>query len=192
MAGSGKTTFMQRVNLHGRQRQIKSYLVNLDPAVQYLPYSSSIDIRDTVNYKTVMKQFNLGPHGGILTALNLFATKFDKVLSLCERQCDTQVSFILADTPGQIEIFSWSAGGNIITNALACSFPTEIAFVVDAIRCQNPQTFVSNMLQACSILYKTRLPLLLIFNKCDISGYQYAIEWMSDFYKFQRAISEEE
>ena len=29
----------------------------------------------------VMKQYQLGPNGGIMTALNLFATKFDQVRS---------------------------------------------------------------------------------------------------------------
>lgn len=32
-----------------------------------------------VKYKAVMKQYNLGPNGGILTACNLFATRFDQV-----------------------------------------------------------------------------------------------------------------
>lgn len=51
-----------------------------------LPFGANIDIRDTVRYKEVMKQFNLGPNGGILTSLNLFATKFDEVKkpNLCE------------------------------------------------------------------------------------------------------------
>ncbi len=31
-----------------------------------------------VNYKNVMKQYSLGPNGGILTSLNLFATRFDQ------------------------------------------------------------------------------------------------------------------
>lgn len=44
-----------------------------------LPFGSNIDIRDTVRYKEVMKEFNLGPNGGILTSLNLFSTKFDEV-----------------------------------------------------------------------------------------------------------------
>lgn len=35
-----------------------------------------------VKYKEVMKQYNLGPNGGILTSLNLFATRFDQVLPL--------------------------------------------------------------------------------------------------------------
>lgn len=34
-----------------------------------------------VNYKNVMKQYGLGPNGGILTASNLFATRFDQVSS---------------------------------------------------------------------------------------------------------------
>ena len=31
-----------------------------------------------VKYKNVMQQYGLGPNGGILTSLNLFATKFDQ------------------------------------------------------------------------------------------------------------------
>ena len=77
--GSGKTTFMHRLVAHTHQRNIRGYVMNLDPAVLTLPFGANIDIRDTVKYKEVMKQFNLGPNGGILTSLNLFATKFDEV-----------------------------------------------------------------------------------------------------------------
>lgn len=31
-----------------------------------------------VKYKNVMKQYSLGPNGGILTSCNLFATRFDQ------------------------------------------------------------------------------------------------------------------
>ena len=57
----------------------RGYVVNLDPAVMTLPFGANIDIRDTVRYKDVMKEYGLGPNGGILTSLNLFATKFDEV-----------------------------------------------------------------------------------------------------------------
>ncbi len=65
-----------------RSRERPPYIVNLDPACYEVPYPSNIDIRDTVNYKEVMKQYGLGPNGGIVTSLNLFATKFDQVSSL--------------------------------------------------------------------------------------------------------------
>src|SRR5690606_15360665 len=76
MTGSGKTTFMQRVNAYVNQHKINSYIINLDPAVTDTPFECDIDIRDTVNYKQVMKQYQLGPNGGILTSLNLFATRY--------------------------------------------------------------------------------------------------------------------
>jgi hypothetical protein len=45
---------------------------------------------------------------------------------------------------------------------LASSFPTVVLYVLDTPRCTAPQTFMSNMLQAVSILYKTKLPMLLV------------------------------
>lgn len=78
-AGSGKTTLMQRLCSHVSQHSIRSYVINLDPAVLSIPYPANIDIRDTVNYKNVMKEYRLGPNGGIVTSLNLFSTKIHEV-----------------------------------------------------------------------------------------------------------------
>ncbi|KAK9819138.1 hypothetical protein WJX74_009372 [Apatococcus lobatus] len=188
MAGSGKTALMQRLNSHLHMRKIPGYILNLDPAVLDVPYGANIDIRDTVNYKNVMKEYNLGPNGGILTSLNLFATRFDQVIRLCEKERNPPLQFIMADTPGQIEIFTWSASGSIITQAFASSFPTMIAYVVDTPRCMSPQTFMSNMLQACSIMYKGQLPLLLVFNKTDVTDHQFALDWMKDYENFNEAL----
>ena len=81
MAGSGKTTLMQvpvlnfksplkpfssyhnllppfkRINSYASQKRIPSYFVNLDPATQRVPFNAHIDIRDTVDYKSVMKKY---------------------------------------------------------------------------------------------------------------------------------------
>lgn len=56
MAGSGKTTFMQRVNSYLHEKNQPPYILNLDPAVTHLPFTANIDIRDTVDYHEVMKQ----------------------------------------------------------------------------------------------------------------------------------------
>lgn len=257
---------MHRLVCHTQSRNIRGYVMNLDPAVMTLPFAANIDIRDTIRYKEVMKQFNLGPNGGILTSLNLFTTKFDEVttysglnltilyfifsheflkqlifcssedeaihrfwillnglssfnivkstdivdkyldqiirlvhlfayqidhpvscpsfivshvkfqvISLIERRAD-HLDYVLVDTPGQIEIFTWSASGAIITEAFASTFPTVVTYVVDTPRSANPMTFMSNMLYACSILYKTRLPLVLAFNKTDVAQHEFALE----------------
>ncbi|KAJ3150185.1 hypothetical protein HDU89_003274 [Geranomyces variabilis] len=191
MAGSGKTTFMQRLNSHIHTVKAPGYVVNLDPAVAQLPFGANIDIRDTVNYKEVMKQYNLGPNGGILTALNLFTTKFDQVLNLIDKRAPS-LDYILLDTPGQIEIFTWSASGTIITDTLAATYPTVVAYIVDTPRSTSPATFMSNMLYAVSILYKTKLPFVLVFNKTDVVDHAFAVEWMTDFEAFQAALEDDE
>lgn len=199
MAGSGKTTFMQRINNYLHINKMKPYVLNLDPAVLSVPFEPNIDIRDSINYKEVMKQYNLGPNGGILTSLNLFATKIDQILGLLEKRAKPDPStktqapkHILVDTPGQIEVFVWSASGSILLESLASSFPTVIAYIIDTPRTHSCSTFMSNMLYACSILYKTKLPMILVFNKTDVQDADFAREWMTDFEKFQDALKEEE
>ena len=47
---------MQRLNSYLHTKDTPPYILNLDPAVAHMPYSANIDIRDTVDYKEVMKQ----------------------------------------------------------------------------------------------------------------------------------------
>uniref|UniRef100_A0A0L0NS83 GPN-loop GTPase n=1 Tax=Candidozyma auris TaxID=498019 RepID=A0A0L0NS83_CANAR len=187
MAGSGKTTFMQRLNAHLHQKKNPPYILNLDPAVLRVPYHPNIDIRDSVNYKKVQQEYGLGPNGAIVTSLNLFSTKVDQVIKLIDSKGDKYKN-VIVDTPGQIECFVWSASGAIITEAFASTFPTVIAYIVDTPRNTSPTTFMSNMLYACSILYKTKLPMIVVFNKTDVKKADFAIEWMQDFEAFQMAM----
>ena len=264
MAGSGKTTLMAQLQRsvadgaedaidespagegegegggkeeQGTTKKRTGYLLNLDPATKMVPFGASIDIRDTVDYQQVMLQHKLGPNGAILTCLNLFATRFDQVMSILERRAfgegkgdeggdaaDADASakgngveedeeeggglggegdgeekgearklldYVLVDTPGQIESFSWSASGQIFSESLASAFPTVLAYVVDTPRCaSSPNTFMSNMLYACSMMYRTRLPLVIVFNKTDVVSAEFAEEWMTDYEAFQDALDE--
>ena len=65
-------------------------------------------------------------------------------------------------------MFTWSASGAIITEALASSFATIVVYIIDTARSTSPVTFMSNMLYACSILYKTKLPFIVVLNKVSI------------------------
>uniref|UniRef100_A0A672PEN9 GPN-loop GTPase n=1 Tax=Sinocyclocheilus grahami TaxID=75366 RepID=A0A672PEN9_SINGR len=167
MAGSGKTTFVQRLTVYLHSKKSPPYVINLDPAVHEVPFPANIDIRDTVNYKEVMKHYPFSPNGGIVTSLNLFSTRFDQVMKFIEKK-QSNHQYVLIDTPGQIEVFTWSASGTIITEALASSFPCVVIYVMDTSRSVNPVTFMSNMLYACSILYKTKLPFIVVMNKVKI------------------------
>lgn len=198
--GSGKTTFMQRINSHLHSKRDPPYVINLDPAVLSVPFDCNIDIRDSLNYKEVMREYNLGPNGGILTSLNIFATKIDQIIDILERRTAPNpekpkakpIKNIIVDTPGQIEVFVWSASGSILLDSLASSFPTVVAYIIDTPRTSSTSTFMSNMLYACSIFYKTKLPMILVFNKTDVKDAEFAKEWMTDFEAFQAALRQEE
>lgn len=110
------------------------------------------------------------------------------MLTLVEKRAGA-LDHIILDTPGQIEIFTWSASGAIITDAVASSLPTVVAYIIDTPRTTAPATFMSNMLYACSILYKTKLPFILVFNKTDVQTHDFALEWMQDFEAFQAALA---
>lgn len=142
-----------------------------------------------------MSEYKLGPNGAIVTSLNLFTTKFDQVLEVLEKKEVAEEecpSHIIIDTPGQIEIFTWSASGSIITESIAALYPTVVAYVIDTERCKNPATFISNMLYACSIMYKTKLPFIVVLNKTDIEPCDFILNWMQDFTSFQEALQNDE
>ena len=189
LAGSGKSTLMNQINQYVYDNSINSYFVNLDPATADINFSANVDIRDTVKYDEVMQQFQLGPNGAILTSLNLFSTKFHEVINLI--QTKEQLKYAFFDTPGQIEAFAWSASGGMITQELSTAFPTVLVFVVDIPRCSKTPTFISTMLYACSILYRSGLPMVLALTKSDVKSADEIIGWMTDLDKFDEAIDSE-
>jgi hypothetical protein len=73
----------------------------------------------------------------------------------------------LIDVPGQIEAFTWSASSLILTAGLSSLMKTALLFVVDLFRCQNPNSFLSNLLFSQSIEARIKLPLVLVLNKKD-------------------------
>lgn len=176
MAGSGKTALVSKLVEFLKEECIS---LNLDPAVKKTPYKPEIDIRTHVDYKKIMDEYCLGPNGAILTCLNLFSTKMKEVVDLLKEKKE-KTKFVFVDTPGQIEAFTWSASGEIITKTLSSIFPTVLIYVVDTPRSYSAMTFASNLLYSCSILYKTQMKMLLIFNKTDKKSHDFAIQWLKD------------
>ncbi|XP_053992181.1 uncharacterized protein LOC128883634 [Hylaeus volcanicus] len=209
MAGSGKTTMIKALWKYFSQPRVlddkdteqdtiteiqpafKTYILNLDPAVTSTPYPANIDICDTIKYKEVMKQYKLGPNGAIMTCLNLFATKFDQVHDVLSKRAPN-LDIVLVDTPGQIEVFNWSASGSIILDTLALSYPTVILYVLDTARCQSPVTFMSNMMYSCGVMYKSKLPFIMAFNKIDVQPATQCLEWMRNYNSFASDVCKED
>lgn len=126
MAGSGKTTFVKKIEEYFCEKEKEAYIINMDPAVHDTLYEPNLDIRDTVKYKDVMIGHGLGPNGAIMTCLNLFSTNIHKIVDLLEKK--PELDYICIDTPGQLEVFSWSASGKLISDSFSLIYPTVRIF----------------------------------------------------------------
>lgn len=98
-----------------------------------------------------MKDYQLGPNGAILTALNLFLAQPENVVEPIKQtlQHHQQHSNIfVVDIPGQIEVFTWSSSSLILVEALATLMPVKMVYLMDSVRCSNPNVLLSNILFA--------------------------------------------
>lgn len=119
MAGSGKSTFVHQLLQQLKIKEKKSLAINLDPAVREVAYTIDYDIKKQVDYKKVMKTHKLGPNGAILTSLNLFAASHLNGLADILLDKSKDPLDIVVDTPGQLEVFTWSASGQIICDVIS-------------------------------------------------------------------------
>uniref|UniRef100_A0A2I3RXA6 GPN-loop GTPase n=1 Tax=Pan troglodytes TaxID=9598 RepID=A0A2I3RXA6_PANTR len=190
MAGSGKTTFVQRLTGHLHAQGTPPYVINLDPAVHEVPFPANIENGKGQAWWLTAVISALWEAEAV-TSLNLFATRFDQVMKFIEK-AQNMSKYVLIDTPGQIEVFTWSASGTIITEALASSFPTVVIYVMDTSRSTNPVTFMSNMLyNKFCVCWLWLLIIDFSLVQTDIIDHSFAVEWMQDFEAFQDALNQE-
>lgn len=98
-----------------------------------------------------MKDHKLGPNGAILTALNLFTAQPEHIINGIEQvmaKSSNESNIFIVDIPGQIEVFTWSSSSIILTEAISTLMPVKIVYIIDSVRCQNPNIFLSNLLFA--------------------------------------------
>ena len=60
MAGSGNTTFVKKLEEHLNGINKEPYIINMDPAVINTIDEPNMDIKDTINYKEMIKSHNHG------------------------------------------------------------------------------------------------------------------------------------
>lgn len=75
--GSGKTTCCHGLSLFLRACRRDICAINLDPAVESVPYPCDIDIRDLVSLDEVQEELSLGPNGGLAYCFDYLEKNID-------------------------------------------------------------------------------------------------------------------
>ncbi len=163
-AGSGKSLLTASFAEWLQIAKQDAITVNLDPGVLTLPYAPNIDIRDYIRIEDIMKQYGLGPNGALIMAADLIAEETDR---LGEEITSFKPDFVLIDTPGQMELFSFRASGPYITAELTKE-PKGLVYLFDSVFSSNPLNYISNLFLSAAVYNRFFIPQVHILSKCDL------------------------
>lgn len=163
-AGAGKSLLTAALSDHIRQREAAVATVNLDPGVVWLPYSPDVDVRDYINYDHVMRDYNLGPNGALVACLDLLISSVESITSEIE---SLEPDYVIADTPGQLELFAFRATGNLLISSLGGA-DCAILFASDPNLVRQPSSLISMLLLSVSVQFRFLKPQLNVLTKSDL------------------------
>ncbi|OYT28266.1 MAG: GTPase [Thermofilum sp. ex4484_82] len=178
-AGCGKSTFTKTFADFLYYKSIDVIKVNVDPAVENLPYDPEVDIRDYISAKEVMDKYGLGPNGAIIAAIDL---SLNYVHLIREEIEDLDADYVIIDTPGQVELFAFRKTGEVFTSFL-CEKNCFILNILDAMLANSPSTFLSSLFLAEAIEFKLKETQINVLNKIDLlqnKELEKIMEWIDD------------
>lgn len=187
-AGSGKTTVTRAFKNWMDQRSYDSVVVNLDPGVEYLPYSPDIDVRDWISLNDVMGEYNVGPNGAQIIASDLLVLKIGEIQELMG---EFETNYFLIDTPGQMELFTLRQSTREIINSLGRD-SSMVAFLFDPFLSTTPNGYLSLLMQSLSTQFMLELPISNFLTKIDLLTQQELdkiLSWGDDSFELFDALS---
>ena len=188
-AGSGKSLLTSKIYEYYTRNGAFAAVLNLDPGVDFLPYTCDIDVRDYVDIVSIMHQYDLGPNGSLIMANDLIASKIDELQNEVDR---TNPDYLLVDTPGQIELFAYRTSGPFFIQNLRSEEKANI-FLFDGALITSPVNFVSLSLLATSIKLRLDIPTVNVLTKSDLIGEKLKdiLSWSSNLRILEEAIAKE-
>lgn len=165
-AGCGKSTLVASYKNWLDERGIDSLVLNLDPGTDALPYVPDVDIREWVNTAEVMEEYGLGPNGAQVVAADLMAMNITKMTDAVNSM---KSDYLLIDTPGQLELFSFRESSKVIVEAFGKG-DSMMFYLSDPSLCKEANGFVTSMTLSALVQFRLNLPTFGILSKADTLG----------------------
>ncbi|MFM8659085.1 MAG: ATP/GTP-binding protein [Candidatus Nitrosotenuis sp.] len=188
-AGSGKSLLTSKIHEYYTKNGAFTAILNLDPGVISLPYTPDIDIRDSVDIVSIMKQYDLGPNGALMMANDLIASKLEELQEEADR---INPDYLIIDTPGQIELFAYRTSGPYFVNNFMADQKSAL-FLYDGVLVTTAVNFVSMALLATSIRLRMGMPTINVLTKTDLIADKISeiLRWTTNLKSLESAISAE-
>jgi len=188
-AGAGKSLLTSKLYEYYTKNGAFAAVLNLDPGVENMPYTCDIDVRDYVDYVSIMQKYDLGPNGALIMANDLIASKIDDIQNEVNR---VNPDYLIVDTPGQIELFAYRSSGPFLVENISSEEKTNI-FLFDGALINTPVNFVSIALLATSIRLRLKIATVNVLTKTDLIGAKLKdiLQWSTSLSTLENAIGKE-
>jgi len=186
-AGSGKSTMVYAFEQWMNSQGFDSVTVNLDPGAEHLAYAPDVDARDWIRLSEVMEEQGLGPNGAQVAAADLLALHAKELADVLEKFVSP---YVLIDTPGQIELFTFRASGPAIIDAFGRE-DSCLVYLNDPLLVRDPSGFVSSVLLSATVQFRHNLPFVNILSKSDLvpeADLERILRWSGDPYALYESL----
>jgi hypothetical protein len=189
-AGSGKSTMVYAFQVWMNAQGLDCITVNLDPGAEVLQYAPDLDVRDYVRLEEIMEQQDLGPNGAQVAAADMVAMNAKE---LAEVLGTFQTNYVLIDTPGQIELFTFRASGPVVIDAFGRD-DSVLVYLNDPALVKTPGGFVSSVLLSATVQFRHALPFINVLSKADLLGeaeLERIVKWSLDPFALYESLFED-
>ncbi|MDQ1372290.1 MAG: GTPase [Candidatus Thermoplasmatota archaeon] len=189
-AGCGKSTLTYAFQQWMQRQGYDAITVNLDPGVEALMYNPDVDVRDWVDLADVMKEYGLGPNGAQIAAADMMALNIKEISEVI---AGFDTDYVLIDTPGQLELFTFRQSSKVIVEELGVE-DSALAFLFDPSVARTPNGYVSSLMLAATVHFRLPVPMLLLMAKADVlkDAEKELIEsWSRDSYSLLSSLMDE-
>jgi len=186
-AGSGKTSLTKALGswLEGLGYDVA--YVNLDPAVEVLPYTPTFDARDVVKASDVMFKEGLGPNGAIVRSIDILAENYEY---LSKGLGSLSYDLMLVDTPGQLEVLMFRNSGLKLVDVIkGVSKPVGV-FLLDPTLGLRGNSAAIATLMTVVIRLGLGIPTLPVVSKADLIDIKSVIYSPSYHVEVERILNE--
>lgn len=167
-SGSGKSTYCALIQKMAELLRRNIIIVNLDPAVDSMPYQPLVSITELITLEDAMKATKLGPNGGLVYCMEQLLENFDW---LEERIGDLlDEDYVLFDCPGQIELYSHlNIMARVTASLQKLGFSLCSVCLLDVTFLNDDFKWIGGTLASLSFMMSLSLPHISVLSKCDLA-----------------------
>ena len=166
-SGSGKSTYCSIIKKMAETLKRNIIIINLDPAIEYMPYQPFASITELITLDEAMKSLKLGPNGGLVYCMEFLLDNIDWLESKINGLLEDD--YILFDCPGQLELYSHLDTMARLSRTLQkLGFSLCSVCLLDVTFLNDDFKWVGGLMASLSFMVSIGLPHLSVLSKCDL------------------------